>query len=67
MSYDPNPEETSLAIPAEHPTMNELMSRRPLWPRKDIEVLVRMQRAECLNWGDARDQRRDRKEDRGDE
>ncbi len=62
MPYDPNPEETSLSIPAD-PTMNELMRRRPPWPRKDLLTLVRIQRQEVLTWRDARDQRRDKKED----
>ncbi len=63
MPYDPNPEETSLAIPADEPTMNELMSRRPPFPKKDLPTLVRIQRQEVLTWRDARDTRRDKKED----
>lgn len=60
--YDPNPEETSLAIPAADPTMNELMNRRPPFPRKDLRMLVRMQRSERAAWRNAADVRRDKRE-----
>lgn len=53
----------ALDFVAAHPSTDEVMSRRPPFPKKDIQFLCRHNRAVRVCWGNAQDQRAQKKEE----
>ena len=55
--------QAALDFIAAHPTMDELMSRRPNYSKDEIRHIMRMNRADRIRWQHNADKRAEKKEE----